>query len=500
MVKLTPYLTKSKYVAGLQCSLRLWKQVYAPLPYREPVRGSPEYEGTQIGKLARNCFPNGVLVDNEVYDHCGAIERTKSLLAEGCPAIFEGTFEFDNRRIRVDILKNLGEGRWALYEVKSSTSIHPEHRQDAAFQADVLRQCGIKLDSVSICHVDNDYRLGVNGLDITKFFRFVDITQDLHAQCEELVSDLEIMAATLGAAESPKVSPGLHCWKPYACEFLDQCAASLPKDWIGNLPRINQAQIDEMSALGVSSMAEIPDTLKLRGVQETVRAAHGAGVPFISSELQYLLRPLAPPAFYLDFESLMPGIPLYAETETAPYQHIPFLFSLHRTEDEALHHSDYIAPPGDDPRRAFAVELIRQTSLGEGAIIVYSAYEKRIINELARALPDLAVDLKKIIDRLQDLLAIVRKAVYLPAFNGSFSIKDVGPALAADVSYADLDIKNGSTAAAVYQQLVEEGSKTNEVLRSLSSLRAYCKRDTLAMVRVHQALTAFANSNREAGN
>jgi hypothetical protein len=130
-----PHLTKSKFVAGLQCRLRLWKQVYTPMPYQKPEPGTPQYEGTRIGELARTCFSGGVLVDNEAYDHKGALERTRALMAEGCPAIFEGAFEHDNQRIRVDILKHVGEGKWALYEVKSSTSIHEEHFDDAAGNA-----------------------------------------------------------------------------------------------------------------------------------------------------------------------------------------------------------------------------------------------------------------------------------------------------------------------------------------------------------------------------
>jgi hypothetical protein len=76
--------------------------------------GTPQFEGMRIGALARTRFPDGVLVKNEAHDHKGALERTKALIAAGYPAIFEGAFEHDNRRIRVDILKHAGEGQWAL--------------------------------------------------------------------------------------------------------------------------------------------------------------------------------------------------------------------------------------------------------------------------------------------------------------------------------------------------------------------------------------------------
>jgi predicted RecB family nuclease len=413
-------------------------------------------------------------------------------MSEACPAIFEGAFEHDNRRIRVDILRHVREGKWALYEVKSSTSIHEEHLDDAAFQADVLRQSGVNLSSVSIVHICNKYRRGLGGIDVNKLFQIVDVSERLNVQSKNMKLNLASMADILGNTEPPKVAPGLHCWQPYACEFLDQCTKTVPKDWIVNFPRVTQAQIDELSAIGVSSIGDIPDNVTLRSLQDTIRAVHRTGVPFISSSIQESLRPFGPPAFYLDFESMMPGIPLYPET--SPYQHIPFLFSLHRDQGGSLSHSEYIAPPGPDPRRAVAEELIRQTSLANDPIIVYSHYEKRILNELASALPELAPDLKKIIDRLQDLLMVVRRTIYLPAFNGSFSIKDVGPALS-DVKYEDLDIGDGSAAAAAYQQLVETPdmlSATKE--KSLSDLRTYCKRDTRAMVKVHRALIKMADT------
>ena len=300
------------------------------------------------------------------------------------------------------------------------------------------------------------------------------------------------MAETLRGEQAPHVQPGLHCYKPHECEFLAQCTNPLAPDWIGYLPRARQAQLDQLIAAGILSIADIPDQVQLRGLQETVRRAHKTGVPFVAPDIRETLRPLRPPALYLDFESTMPGIPLYPDT--SPYQHIPFLFSLHTDMGRALSHADFIAPPGEDPRRGLSEALIRLTALTDYPIIVYSHYEKRVLKNLAKVLPDLAPDLMKIIDRLQDLLMVVRKTIYLPAFNGSFSIKEVGPALS-DVKYDDLDIRDGSTAAAAYQQLVElPGMLTANKEKALSDLRFYCERDTCAMVRVHRALIKMADN------
>lgn len=82
-----------------------------------------------------------------------------------------------------------------------------------------------------------------------------------------------------------------------------------------------------------------------------------------------------------------------------------------------------------------------------GPVLVYSSYEKVRLRDLAPHVPDLAVELGAIVDRLVDLLPIVRNHVYHPDFVGSFSIKKVGPALASAVTYEDLtEISDGAAA------------------------------------------------------
>ena len=53
------YLTKSRYIAGLQCPRRLWLLVHRPLPYEAPAPGSPMNVGQEIGQRAHLLFPGG---------------------------------------------------------------------------------------------------------------------------------------------------------------------------------------------------------------------------------------------------------------------------------------------------------------------------------------------------------------------------------------------------------------------------------------------------------
>ena len=129
-----------------------------------------------------------------------------------------------------------------------------------------------------------------------------------------------------------------------------------------------------------------------------------------------------PPTCYLDFEAMMPPIPLYAGTR--PYQTIPFQWSLHvLADDGTLHHREFLADADGDPRHAFAETLIDALSGSDTPIIVYSSYEQTRLNELAATFPDLRDPLVSITGRLADLLPAVRSAVYLPDAGFSNSIK-----------------------------------------------------------------------------
>jgi predicted RecB family nuclease len=202
-----------------------------------------------------------------------------------------------------------------------------------------------------------------------------------------------------------------------------------------------------------------------------------------------LLDAFGPPACYLDFEAMMPPIPLYEGTR--PYQTIPFQWSLHTIDgDGMLNHKEFLADGVNDPRRQFAETLVDTLAWSDDPIIVYSAYEHTRLKELAADFFDLSKALNALIARLADLLPIVRSAIYFPEFGYNNSIKSVSPALCPGFSYDDLDgVADGAAASGAFLQLAS-GALTvlNEAADLRTQLLAYCKRDTLAMVEVHKAL------------
>lgn len=488
------HLSKTRYIAGLQCLRRLWLLAHEPGPREEPAPFSPLDIGTKIGRKAHLLFPGGVLVDEEHWQHAQAVARTAALMIdERVPAIFEAAFDYEDIRIRTDVLERLSDGTWGLGEVKSSSGPKDCYIDDIALQTFVLEGAGVTVSTIELLHVNAAYVRGSDGICWSEFFAHVDVRDAVAARLVELPRRLPPMRECVGMAEPPSVEPGSQCGTPYACEFLDRCKADKPADWIHNLPGLSQARAGELMALGIESISAIPPEFPLSWKQVIIRDATNSGNPYVGPDLTSLLRSCGPPAFYLDFEAMMPAIPLYEGAR--PYQTIPFQWSLHEIDGEgALHHREFLAESGDDPRRRFAETFIQALAGSDAPILVYSAYEKTRLTETAAQFPDLSASLNGLIDRLVDLLPIVRSSVYLPEFQFSNSIKSVAPALCPGFGYEDLEgVADGSAASAAFLQLASGDLTVPEEVQTLrAALLAYCQRDTLAMVEVHRALTCLA--------
>ena len=220
------HLTKSRYIAGLQCPRRLWLVVHDPLPYEDPEPGSPMDIGQEIGRKAHLLFPGGVLVSEAPWEHAEAVARTAALMEDArVPAIFEAAFEYDGIRIRVDVMERLAQGRWGLREVKSSSGLKDRYLDDTALQAYVLQGAGVGISSIELVHVNTAYVRGADGICWTDFFARPDVGDAVAGRLLDLPGRLPAMRDCLAMTELPDVEPGSQCRTPYTCEFLDRCTA-----------------------------------------------------------------------------------------------------------------------------------------------------------------------------------------------------------------------------------------------------------------------------------
>ncbi|MDA1305294.1 MAG: DUF2779 domain-containing protein, partial [Nitrospirae bacterium] len=192
------------------------------------------------------------------------------------------------------------------------------------------------------------------------------------------------------------------------------------------------------------------------------------------------------PVHHLDFETVQLAIPQYPSTR--PYQTLPTQWSNHiEAKNGQVQHEEFLCEARQDPREEFLHTLLASLE-GNGSICVYSAYEGRILRALRQAFPMYAPQLDQVIERLWDLLPILRQQYYHPDFGGSYSLKSVLPALVPSLDYSDLAIHDGGMASDGYVRLIFGGLDFDEQTRLKADLLAYCKRDTLALLELRRVL------------
>lgn len=480
------FLSKSRYMCGLQCPKKLWQTVYDPEPLQEPLPGTVKGMGIEVGINARLLWPGGVLIDT--LDSAVAIRRTKALIAHPIvPAIFEAALVYDGVLVRVDALERLPDGRWRLNEVKSSTKVKDEHLEDVALQTYVIVGAGLELADAHLMYINDKYVRG-EEIDWEALFCREDVSEDVARLLPEVPERIADMHEVLCSREAPDIRPSRHCFRPHDCEFWKRCTAHKPKDWVFHIPRISTADFDELESFDVVSMRDVPNNFPLMPKQKRVVDAAKSRKVYRSPELARILPPLSPSAGYLDFETFSPAIPIY--DNTGPYQRIPFQWSWdHDDGSGSLIHAEFLATGGTDPRREFSETLLRASEQFPGVILAWSSFEEEVIRDMAELFPDLAERLIALVYRMVDLLQIVRDHVVHPDFQGSYSMKTVAPAVAPDLTYGDLDVADGGEASAAFYRIVADPTLDPEARDALrETLLSYCQRDTSALARVHQWL------------
>jgi len=85
------------------------------------------------------------------------------------------------------------------------------------------------------------------------------------------------------------------------------------------------------------------------------------------------------------------------------------------------------------------------------------------------------------------MIPFQKKWYYTPEMKGSYSIKYVLPALVPELSYQDLEIKEGGTASSIFAKMVL-GEFQGDIDKTKMDLLEYCKLDTYAMVKILEKL------------
>ena len=107
-------LSKSRYLSGLQCHLRLWHSCFNRELASEvtPAQQALFDTGHRVGQLATRLFPDGILIREDHLHHQEAVQTTEHVLLDpNVSSIFEAAFLYHDVRVRVDILRRLDNGQ-----------------------------------------------------------------------------------------------------------------------------------------------------------------------------------------------------------------------------------------------------------------------------------------------------------------------------------------------------------------------------------------------------
>jgi len=484
------HLTKSRFIKGCHCLKRLFLSVQSPeLGVGKNLSDfALMQQGADVGKLAQQLFPEGVLV--RTGDPEEAIRITRQLMADpNVPAIYEAAFQAEDVFVRVDILNRRRDGRWRLIEVKSSADFKEGHfhLEDVAIQYRVVSKSGVDIASCCLAHVNRNY-IRDGDIDPRRFFRIRNLTQKVQRLQPKLVFQLRSQFRVLAMPEAPGIKVGSHCTNPIVCEFFECCNSPRAHDHIGYLPRLHASAAERLEDMGIQSILEIPDDFDLTEIQRRAADCVRQNEPWFDTDgLKIELAGLKYPICYMDFETINPCVPRFNGMH--PYDHIPFQWSVNaqRQPGAEPEHYEFLAGERTDPRRNFITSLCNV--LGErGSIVAYNAgFESARLSELAAWLPEFAERIKNIQSRLWDLLPVIRNHVYHPAFQGSYSLKYVLPALVPGLSYGGMEVANGQDAGLAWEMMLRS-TNAAERDRLRNTLLVYCRQDSLGLAKVLEKL------------
>ncbi len=529
------YITKSDYILWRECPHNVWIKKHRPEAYNTSPLSEFEMHliesGNQVEELARKRFPEGVLIETRGE---ASLQQTTELINAGTSTIFQASFSDGTLFAAVDILKFNEDQTINLYEVKASNSkkqgefenddnedgdivvdftdekavekyrkqiLKDHHLYDLAFQVYLARKVGQTVNKAFLVRLNKNY-VRANELDISQLFVIEDITEFVDEVLPIVAEEVEQLITLIGRSEEPSgpccciyKGRSKHCttFKHHNTKILGDSLEYSVHD----LTRVGQskAKLEKLIDEKIFDILDVPDDHDFGPKITKQIEVHKKGFADIDHEaIRTELSSLQFPLYFLDYEAFNPAIPRFRGFR--PYQQIPFEFSLHRLDspDGELIHSEFLYTDSEDPSRLLVEDLQKNIGTSGTVLVWYKPFEESHINKnLAVRLPEYKEFIFGVNGRLFDLMTIFSKHLHVhPDFHGSASIKKVLPVLCPELSYAELEIGNGSEAMNTWNKLVTDIASGNitptERAKIEQDMRTYCALDTYAMYAIWKHL------------
>jgi hypothetical protein len=388
-------ITKSEYLQYRACAPEFWYLKHCP----EEFSGAPDEEtlhvmrqGNAIESLARDYFKS----------------------SEDLHIEFQCNYESETLLARADIvLTEISAGIKTLIEVKSGTDIKNEYIDDLAFQVIAAEAVGIRIDRMGVLHINKDY-VHLGDIDILKIFIFDDLTEIVLEQIPATQEFIEAAINYLGRGE-PVVHLHEYCGQKLDCPAIQRQHPDLPQYSVFNISRISQPKLRQLLERGIVNIQQVPLDFILSDKQRLQVNVAQAGVPHICyHSIRSALNALQFPLYFLDYETLQYGIPLYEGIK--PYQQMVFQWSLHKlySDNQDSIHLEYLSDGENHPALEFVRTLHGKVPYDGGSILVWNkSFEMTRNRELAQMYPEFEPFLMDINDRIYDLMEIFQQQHYV---------------------------------------------------------------------------------------
>jgi hypothetical protein len=489
-----PFISKSKYLSGLQCSKLLWYYYNAKdeIPEVDAATQAIFDQGHLVGEYAKQLFPDGIEIKakyNEIEktlgESLGALQLRKPL--------FETGFRYKDAFARADILNQVGMDAWDIIEVKSSTEVKDVNLQDVALQLYVYKGAGLKIRKCWIYFINNQY-VRKGDIEPKELFSQEDITKEVEKLQPDIEKNLQKMVAVIQLAKYPDIPIGPQCSDPYECPLVDNCWSFLPEGNPTTLYYYKKEKAFELINSGIVDIRKLPNDTKLSDKQSQQVECHKTGKPYIDPNgIREFLSGLKYPLFFLDFETFNTAIPLFDDIR--PYQNIPFQYSLHILEKQnsELKHLSFLSDGKEDPR-PFILQQLKKLLGSEGSVVAYNAsFEKGVLKSAVEIFQEYKKWYATIEERFIDLLVPFKSFYYYnPKQNGSASIKAALPALTG-ITYEGMEISDGGTASNEYLRVTFNNVDEQDRQHVREQLEKYCALDTEAMSKIVEKLRILVN-------
>ena len=473
-------LTKSKYMNGLESDALLWLVVNdkLSLPTPDDATQAKFDAGKEIEILARKMFDG---VDLSEHDFLPNIAETKKYLSQK-RIIYEAGFMINNLYSRSDIVIPNEDGSWDLIEIKGSTKVKESHIKDLAFQKHVLELSGYKVRDCFVIHLNREYVRG-DFLDIGLLFQKSIVTGKVETEIIGIEDRIEKMFDVINLPECPMFDYRDIIRSEYGNYLIDEFLESLPEHSVFDLYGIHTKKAIELFDKGIVLIKDIPEDYPLTVFQRIQKDCIINKTTHIQKDLiQKFTETIKYPVYHLDFETMMPAIPLFKNSRS--YDQIPFQYSLHvEHETGEVEHKEFLYQGLEDPRISFT-ESLKKDLEGAGTILVFNeGFEIYRLKELAKNFPEHKDWIEQVISKIVDLAVPFKTfAYYNYKQEGQYSIKRIVP-IFHKRTYDSLVIQDGGDASRIY--LSNFGKITEEIKKDLLE---YCKLDTECMISILQEL------------